>query len=65
MKWAFEQRLDLDFAIGTEEYEGDWRRGYRTPMWSFVLANTRRGRRARTGDTRGFASADMELAVTT
>lgn len=46
VKWAWENQMDLDFGIGTEDFKGYWSRGNVLPNTSFQIATTQRGKLA-------------------
>lgn len=46
VKWAWENQMDLDFGIGTEDFKGYWSRGNVLPNTSFQIATTQWGKLA-------------------
>lgn len=43
VKWAFEQRYDLDFGVGGERFKSFWGRDNIATAWSIMTINTRWG----------------------
>ncbi|SOE92492.1 Acetyltransferase involved in cellulose biosynthesis, CelD/BcsL family [Burkholderia sp. D7] len=43
IKWAFEQRLNVDFGVGAERFKAYWSRNNITGAWSAQIANSRWG----------------------
>ncbi|WP_233855676.1 GNAT family N-acetyltransferase [Paraburkholderia sp. HD33-4] len=46
IKWAWENRMDVDFGVGTEDFKAYWSRGNVLPNTSFQIATTRWGKMA-------------------
>ena len=59
VKWAFEQRFDLDFGVGSEHFKSYWSNQNASSAWTFHMVNTNWGlvrtRAARLARTLGFA----------
>lgn len=43
VKWAFDQRLNVDFGVGAERFKAYWSRNNITGAWSAQIANSRWG----------------------
>ncbi|SAL71495.1 hypothetical protein AWB69_08642 [Caballeronia udeis] len=43
VKWAFEQRFDLDFGVGTERFKSYWSNQHVRSAWTFHMVNTNWG----------------------
>lgn len=46
VKWAWENRMDLDLGVGTEDFKAYWSRGNVLPNTSFQIATTQWGKMA-------------------
>lgn len=59
VKWAFEQRFDLDFGVGSERFKSYWSNRNVSSAWTFHMVNTNWGqvrtRAARLARSLGFA----------
>ena len=62
VKWAWENRMDFDFGIGTEEFKGYWSRGNVLPNTSFQIATTQWGKLAFHAKNLAKKLADMRAA---
>ncbi|WP_031361203.1 GNAT family N-acetyltransferase [Caballeronia sordidicola] len=62
VKWAWENRMDLDFGIGTEEFKGYWSRGNVLPNTSFQIATTQWGKLAFHAKNLAKKLADLRAA---
>ncbi len=74
IKWAWENRMDVDFGIGTEDFKAYWSRGNVLQNTSFQIATTRWGKMAlyakglakKLADMRAVgARASADQAITT
>jgi CelD/BcsL family acetyltransferase involved in cellulose biosynthesis len=43
VKWAFEQRFDLDFGVGSERFKSYWSNQNASSAWTFHTVNTNWG----------------------
>ena len=43
VKWAFEQRFDLDFGVGSERFKEYWSNQHVRSAWTFHMVNTNWG----------------------
>jgi CelD/BcsL family acetyltransferase involved in cellulose biosynthesis len=59
VKWAFEQRFDLDFGVGSERFKSYWSNQNACSAWTFHMVNTNwgqlRSRAGRLARALGFA----------
>jgi CelD/BcsL family acetyltransferase involved in cellulose biosynthesis len=62
VKWAWENRMDLDFGIGKEDFKAYWSRGNVLPNTSFQIAMTWWGKMAFHGKDLAKKLADMRAA---
>jgi len=62
VKWAWENRMDLDFGIGTEDFKAYWSRGNVLPNTSFQIATTQWGKIAFYAKNLAKKLADMRAA---
>jgi CelD/BcsL family acetyltransferase involved in cellulose biosynthesis len=64
VKWAFEQRFDLDFGVGSERFKSYWSNQNACSAWTFHMVNTNWGQlRSRAGRlARAFGFAPIRSA---